>query len=249
MKIHFYSNKKSDKNNYVDVYGQSSIEDCDVIVVLGGDGTMLDVLQEQLDKKISKPTYGINYGTYGFLLNEKSNIEMLINKINLSHRIKINPLKMVATTVDDRKIETYAVNDVYVNRMSSQSCKLKISVDNNVRIESFSGDGVIVASSVGSTAYNRSAGGPIIPLNSGLMALTPICGFIPKKWAGAILPESSIIQIDFMDLEKRPVVLVADSTEFKDVKSVSIHHKNTPNLHLLFDEECSLNEKIIREQF
>lgn len=252
MKIHFYSSTTQTavetKEVYVSAFGQEPIETADVIVALGGDGTMLDVLQEQLEKNISIPTYGLNYGTYGFLLNEniKGN---LIESIQRSHRVKINPLQMVAKTSEGKEIKSYAINDVYINRRSSQSCKLKIYVDNTLRIETFSGDGVIVASSVGSTAYNRSAGGPIIPLNSGLMALTPICGFLPKKWSGAILPENSEVFIEVLDKDKRPIVLVADSNEYIDVVSVKINHKNTPNLHLLFNEECTLNEKLIKEQF
>lgn len=218
----------------------------DVIIVKGGDGTLLECIHFLIDNNLNKKIYGLNYGTYGFLMNDKKSISE-IDFDNLSSTT-ISPLKIRIDT-DSGIVETYSINDVYVNRAKSQACKLKIDVDNITRIESFSGDGIIVSTPVGSTAYNRSAGGSIIPLGSKLLNLTPICGFLPKKWSGAILSEESLISISVLEKEKRPINLYADYKEFSGIRSFQVSMNKNINIELLFDKNNSMYEKYISEQF
>lgn len=255
MNIHFISSNvdeaKKDKEKYISIFGQSSIEDADVIVVLSGDGAILDAMHRILNKNINTPIYGINYGTIGFLLNEKQNdlYDNLLSRIANAFTVDIAPLQVEITQQNSNIIHSYAINDVYLNRASNQSCRLDVYVDDIKRIEGFSGDGIILSSEVGSTAYNRSAGGPIIPIGSGLLALTPICSSYPRHWSGALLPQTSIIRLEVLDETKRKVIVVADNKEIKDPKYIKISQASTPKLKLMFDKESTLHEKIIKEQF
>lgn len=234
--------------HYVREYGNSKVEDADVIVALGGDGHVLDLLHSLNRKDSSKPIFGINCGTLGFLLNEVNN-EDLIERISSAQSQCVSRLSASVTDVHSQGFEAHAFNDVYLNRTTHQAAKLKISVNGIERIEEFAGDGIILATEMGSTAYNRSAGGPIIPLGSNITALTPICGFIPRHWKGALLRGGDVVDIEVIESEKRPVSVVADSTEFPNVKSVRITRDVNHCSELLFDRHASLNEKILKEQF
>lgn len=255
MKIHFISSNvheaKKDKEEYIRIYGQSPIDECDIIVVLSGDGAILDTMHRLLDKNLKAPIYGINYGTVGFLLNEKQSppYDTLLSRIDSAFGVEVTPLEVEIKLQDDTMHRAYAINDVYLNRSSNQSCKMNVYVDDIKRIDGFSGDGIILSSEVGSTAYNRSAGGPIIPIGSGLMAITPICGSYPKHWRGALLPKKSTIRLEVLDEKKRKVTVVADNKEFPNPKEIKIYQTPTLRLVLLFDKESTLHEKIIREQF
>lgn len=255
MNIHFISSNvaeaKKDKEEYIKIYGQSPITECDVIVVLSGDGAILDTMHRLLDKHIKTPIYGINYGTVGFLLNEKQSppYDTLLSRIESAFSVEVTPLKVEISLQDGTQQNAYAINDVYVNRSTNQSCRMDVYVDDIKRIEGYSGDGIILSSEVGSTAYNRSAGGPIIPIGSGLMAITPICGSFPKHWRGALLPKKSTIRLEILDEKKRKVDVVTDNKEFPNPKEIKIYQDPTLRLELLFDKESSLHDKIIKEQF
>ena len=252
MKLTF-TKSGSDKSKeyhdkYVGKYGNHDFDEADVIVALGGDGHILELLHHLDKKNISKPVFGINCGTVGFLLNEITD-ENLIERIESSHSQCVSRLSASVTDVHSQGFEAHAFNDVYLNRTTHQAAKLKISVNGIERIEQFAGDGIILATEMGSTAYNRSAGGPIIPLGSNITALTPICGFIPRHWRGALLQGGDVVDIEVIESEKRPVSVVADSTEFPNVKSVRITRDVNHCSELLFDRHASLNEKILKEQF
>lgn len=221
-------------------------QDADVIVVLGGDGFMLHCLHEY--RNLDKPFYGINCGSVGFLMNEHHNND-LPNRVNSAKTEIINPLHMIAKTRNGSEQHALAVNEVSLLRSSSQAANLRISIDGMVRIEELSCDGVLVATPAGSTAYNLSVHGPIIPLGAGILAITPISPFRPRRWKGALLSHKAVVKIEILDPEKRPVNAVADFTEAKDVISVEISEASDKGIKLLFDPGHSLEERIISEQF
>mgnify|MGYP002479485093 CR=1 FL=1 len=235
-------------DHYTRKYGNHNRRDADVIVALGGDGFILEILHSLNETNSSIPVFGINCGTVGFLLNEVTD-EDLYKRIGKATGQCVSRLSLTAVDKDSEVYTAHAFNDVYVNRITHQAAKLNIQVNGIERIPSFSGDGVIVSTEMGSTAYNRSAGGPIIPLGSNLTALTPICGFIPKHWKGALLQGSDIVDIKVQEHEKRPVSVVADSKEFKNIVEVSITRDINHCSELLFDSHASLNEKLLKEQF
>jgi NAD+ kinase len=229
--------------------GINFIEDpiiADVIVVIGGDGQMLHSIHEYMSLK--KPFYGLNSGSIGFLMN-KYNITNLVSNIQNSIQTELYPLLAEIEQLDGTKQRSLAINEVSVFRMSNQAVKLKISVNDVIRMEEFIADGALVATPAGSTAYNLSAGGSIIPLKSNLLCLTPICPFRPRRWHGAMIPQNSRVSFDILEPEKRPVNAVADFHEFKNIKSVhissSIHHV----IKILFDDGYSFEDRIIKEQF
>lgn len=227
-------------------YGQSSINECDIIVPLGGDGFLLECLHTHYNK--GKPFYGVNKGSEGFLLN-KSISERLSDRIPKSHAITLHALSMVTTLADGSCHEAFAFNEVALFRQTRQAANLQIEVDGKVRIEKLISDGVLVSTPAGSTAYNLSAHGPIIPLNADLLALTPISPHRPRRWTGALLPDSTIVKVQVLDPQKRPVGATADFTEIRDVTSVTICQDKNIKAKLLFDPEHALEERIIREQF
>ena len=227
-------------------YGSVPIEDADVIVSLGGDGFALHTLHGMLHWK--KPVFGLNLGTYGFLCNEYSEND-LIERVVLAQPVVLHPLEMETHSEKGDVKKAYAFNEVSMLRQTRQSAKLRIIVDGIERLAELNGDGVLVATPAGSTGYNLSVHGPIIPVGSSLLALTPISPFRPRRWRGALLPAKSIIQIDVQDFEKRPVSAVADFTEVRDVKSVTIREDRSVSLTLLFDPKRNLAEKVIQEQF
>ena len=221
-------------------------EEADVVVAMGGDGLMLQVLHRFMS--VGKPIYGMNRGTVGFLMNEFRE-DGLVERLEAAHRSVIHPLLMHATDVEGRTHEARAINEVYMLRQTHQTAKLRISVDGHVRLPLLIADGVLAATPAGSTAYNLSVGGPILPLNAHLLALTPISAFRPRRWNGALLPHQARIRIEVLDADHRPVAAVADHTEFRRVCTVETSLDRATDLVLLHDPGHSLDERILREQF
>lgn len=230
----------------IDLYGQTDRDEADIIVALGGDGFML---QTQLDFMDSgKPVYGMNKGTVGFLMNEYRE-EDLYGRLERALRETIHPLQMVAIDAGGNRHESVAFNEVSLFRQSHQAAKLRIVIDGKERMAVLSCDGVMVATPQGSTAYNLSAHGPILPLKAPLLALTPVSPFRPRNWRGALLPNTAQVHITVLNPEKRPVNAVADNTEIKSAVEVFIHEDRVASGVLLFDEEHSWDERILDEQF
>ena len=227
-------------------YGQASAEDAQVIVALGGDGFMLETLHENL--KNGRPIYGMNRGSVGFLMNEYSE-DALLERINAAERAVIHPLSMVAIDAAGRRHEALAINEVSLLRQTRQTAKLRISIDGKVRLGELSCDGALVATPAGSTAYNLSAHGPIIPLDAKILALTPISAFRPRRWRGALLPHTAQVTFEILEADKRPVSAVADNFEVRDVVAVQIAENRDVALRMLFDAGRSLEERVLAEQF
>jgi len=223
--------------------------DADVLVVLGGDGFLLHVLHEMLDWDRVKPCYGLNLGTVGFLMNGQHDTIPIARRVADAHQVPVRPLEMQVTTQDDRTCCYHAINEVSLLRETRQTAKLEVIINGKVRMEELAGDGILVATSVGSTAYNLSANGPILPLGSRMLALTPISPFRPRRWKGAILPESAVVEFRVREPAKRPVSAVADQKEVRDVKDVKISSSEEKELTLLFDPGFTLEERIFAEQF
>ncbi len=223
-------------------------EDADALVVLGGDGYLLQTLHQQLEEEETLPVYGMNRGTIGFLMNHW-NEAGLLDRIENAKNFNITSLKMNVETIDGRKYELPAINEVSLLRQTRQSAKIQIEVNKRVVLPELSCDGVLVATPAGSTAYNLSANGPILPLDSAMLALTPISPFRPRRWQGAILPERYVIKFTILDSGKRPVSAVADQREIRDIATVSVQLNRKQTLNLLFDPEHSLDDRIAMEQF
>ena len=227
-------------------YGTHEPADADVIVPLGGDGYMLETLHAFLD--LAKPIYGMNLGTVGFLLNAFG-VDGLKDRIGRAQRVRLYPLRMRACTADGRTEEAIGINEVSIYRESRQAARLSITIDEVVRLPELVCDGILVATPAGSTAYNLSAHGPIIPLAANLLALTPISPFRPRRWRGALLPDKARVTIEALDAEKRPVAAVADHDEVRDVRIVDIEMDHSISTKMLFDPGHNLDERILREQF
>ena len=225
------------------------LEKADAVVVLGGDGFMLQTLHQMLDSGRVLPAYGINAGTVGFLMNRSKGGRKLAERIAKSRAIAVDPLKMEAVTRSGRSETFYAINEVSLLRETRQTAKIEVTVNDKVRIEELVCDGVLVATPAGSTAYNLSASGPILPLDSHLLALTPISPFRPRRWPGALLPDRSMITLRVLEAEKRPVAAVADQKEVRDIAEVRLEIARDRELTLLFDPGHSLDERIVAEQF
>jgi NAD+ kinase len=221
----------------------------DVLVVLGGDGFMLHVLHEMLDKGRLRPCYGINLGTVGFLMNKNSHKRTIAERIGRARNIAVRPLEMRAVTQDDEEFSYYAINEVSLLRETRQTAKLEVKINGKVRMAELAGDGVLVSTPAGSTAYNLSANGPILPLGCNMLALTPISPFRPRRWRGALLPDGAKVEIEVLEAEKRPVAAVADHDEVRGVRAVEIHMDHAIAIPMLFDPGHSLDERILREQF
>ena len=232
-----------------DAHDWVPLAEADAVVVLGGDGYMLHTLHAMLDSGRVIPAYGINRGTVGFLMNRYRPGVKLLDKINRSRGIGISPLRMEAITQDGARHVAAAINEVSLLRETRQTAKLEVTVDERVRIKELVGDGVLVSTPAGSTAYNLSANGPILPLDSQLLALTPISAFRPRRWRGAILPDRSSIRFKVIEPDKRPVAAVADQKEIRDIAEVSIEIARDSELTLLFDPGHALDERIVAEQF
>lgn len=223
-------------------------QDADMIVALGGDGFMLQTLHQMLETQRVVPVFGMNLGTVGFLMNEWR-LEGLAERLAAAKSITIHPLRMHVTTVGRETYTLPAINEVSLLRETRQTAKLQVSVDGRVVIPELVCDGVLVATPAGSTAYNLSANGPILPLASRLVALTPISPFRPRRWRGAILPEKTKIRFSVLDCVKRPVSAVADQREVRDVQDVDVVTDAESPLTLLFDPQHSLDDRIAAEQF
>lgn len=237
---------KSSADLLQSTYEFVNIEDADIIVALGGDGYMLHLLHELLN--INKPIFGMNMGTVGFLMNEYMQND-LHNRINDAIPVKMHPLKMTTQTVEGRNEEAIAFNEVSLLRETRQTAKIKIFVDDKLRMEELVCDGVLLSTPAGSTAYNLSAHGPIIPMNANILALTPISAFRPRRWRGALLSHTSTVTFKISNPEKRPVSAVADTIEVRNVSSVTVSQDQNYSQTLLFDKEHTLEERIINEQF
>ena len=225
------------------------LEEADAVVALGGDGFMLQTLHRMLDNGRILPVYGVNRGTMGFLMNKHRPKGALIERVNRSRPVGISPLRMEAVTQDGETRIECALNEVSLLRETRQTAKIEILVDGKTRIEELVADGVLVATPAGSTAYNLSANGPILPLDSQLLALTPISAFRPRRWRGAILPERVKVTFRINEPAKRPVAAVADQKEVRDVAEVHVEIARDSELTLLFDKGHSLDDRIVAEQF
>jgi NAD+ kinase len=229
-------------------YGFVPVEEADMIVALGGDGFLLHILRERLNLGQVCPVFGMNRGTVGFLMNEWR-IDGLAERIERAKRFTVKPLEMKAVTDDGETISHHAINEVSLLRETRETARIEISLNGRVVMPELVCDGVLVATPAGSTAYNLSAAGPILPLNSKLLALTPISPFRPRRWRGAIIPDDLKISFRVLDPEKRPVSAVADQIEVRDVTTVEVCVDPTDVLTLLFDPEHALDERITMEQF
>ena len=227
-------------------YGNMAPDQADVIVALGGDGFMLESLHGAIGS--GTPIYGMNRGTVGFLMNEYLT-EGLPERIARAQAVSLRPLKMTATDVSGNTTTALAINEVSLLRESRMAAKIRIFIDGIARLDEMICDGVLVATPAGSTAYNLSAHGPIIPMGADLLALTPISVFRPRRWRGALLPRKAEIAFEILQPELRPVSATADYTEVRDVKRVEIHQDHSHRLELLFDPEHNLEERILKEQF
>jgi len=221
-------------------------DEADVVVALGGDGLMLQCLHRFMNT--GKPIYGMNRGSVGFLMNEYSEDD-LPERLSAAQTALIRPLRMHATAADGSQHEALAVNEVSMLRQSYQAAKFRISIDGKMRLEELICDGVLVATPAGSTAYNLSAHGPIIPIEAPLLALTPISPFRPRRWRGALLPSKARITIEVLEAEKRPVSAVADHQEFRNVTRIDVAEDQSASALMLFDRGHSLDERILAEQF
>jgi NAD+ kinase len=229
-----------------ELYGSVDPAAADIIVALGGDGFMLQTLHAFMNT--GKPIYGMNRGTVGFLMNEYRD-GGLIERLQLARVSEIHPLAMSARTADGATHMAYAINEVSLLRQSYQAARLRVSIDGTVRLEELICDGVLVATPAGSTAYNLSAHGPIIPINAPLLALTPISAFRPRSWRGALLPQHVEVEIHVQEPQKRPVNAVADHTEFKSVLEVKVRQDTNAVSLIMFDPDHSWDDRILAEQF
>lgn len=227
-------------------YGDAGSDNAQVIVALGGDGFMLEVLHAHMNTR--RPIYGMNRGSVGFLMNEYAE-EDLFARIAAAERAVIHPLTMVAVDAQRRTHRAKAINEVSLLRQTRQTAKLRISIDGKVRLAELSCDGALVATPAGSTAYNLSAHGPIIPLDARVLALTPISAFRPRRWRGALLAHTAHVSFEVLEADKRPVSAVADNFEVRDVVEVHISEDRDTSMIMLFDAGRSLEERVLAEQF
>ncbi len=227
-------------------YPNVPAEEADVIVALGGDGYMLEAMHRAMRR--GTPIYGMNRGTVGFLLNSYLE-EDLIDRLDNAQEATLHPLKMVVVSDSGSEQTAYAINEVSLLRQTRQAANLRVLVDGKERIPRLMCDGCLLATPAGSTAYNLSAHGPILPIGSGVLALTPISAFRPRRWRGAVLPRTAQVTFEVLDHYKRPVSAVADQNEVRNVVEVHVHEDGDSPIRLLFDPEHNLEERILNEQF
>jgi NAD+ kinase len=227
-------------------YPHVPVEEADVIVALGGDGFMLETLHSCIDRPV--PIYGMNLGTVGFLLNEYR-VEGLPERLARGVSAPLHPLRMRATCRDGEIQNGLGINEVSLFRETRQAANIAIEIDGVLRLDNLTCDGILVATAAGSTAYNLSAHGPILPVGANLLALTPISAFRPRRWRGALLPSRTRFRFTVIDPDKRPVSAVADYTEIRDVMDVEVWEDRGITLTLLFDPEHNMEERILKEQF
>jgi NAD+ kinase len=250
LRIHFTASQKPEAKaaheSMTRRYGQAPLEKAEVVVALGGDGWMLDTLRERFSDRL--PVYGMHRGTIGFLMNDYQE-DNLPERLNTAVKQVIHPLEMTATTIDGATATKLAINEVSLLRQTSQTAKLRIMVDGKERLSELSADGALVATPAGSTAYNLSAHGPIVPIGANLMALTPISPFRPRRWRGALLRADARVEIEILEADRRPVAASADTQEVRNVARVAIREDRSKPMTMLFDEAHALDERILREQF
>ena len=250
MRFHFISSEnpeaKQALKKFKERYKQSEIDVSDAIIAIGGDGMLLKALRNSLEANI--PVFGLNRGNVGFLMNELS-YEDLEKRVSVADKVITHPLKMKANNISGEIVTESAVNEVSLSRQTHQAAHLKISIDDKERLSELVCDGILVSTPIGSTAYNLSAHGPIIPLNANILALTPISAFRPRRWKGALLPENVKIRIEILDFKRRTVSATADNIEARNIKKIEIFADKTKTLTLLHDPGHSLDERIMKEQF
>jgi len=227
-------------------YGNLPAAEAEIIVALGGDGFMLETLHGTMD--LAAPVYGMNCGTIGFLMNEFHEDD-LVARLAAAEQEVINPLFMQATRADGERREALAINEVSLLRAGPQAAKLRITVDGQVRMDELVCDGALVSPPAGSTAYNYSAHGPILPIGADVLALTAMAAFRPRRWRGALLPKTAHVRLDVLEPRKRPVMADADGRSVRDVISVEIRSQSEVRHRILFDPGHGLEERLIREQF
>ena len=250
MRFHFISSEnpeaKQALKKFKERYKQSEIDVSDAIIAIGGDGMLLKALRNSLKANI--PVFGLNKGNVGFLMNELS-YEDLEKRVSIANKVITHPLKMKTNNINGEIVTESAVNEVSLSRQTHQAAHLKILIDDKERLSELVCDGILVSTPIGSTAYNLSAHGPIIPLNANILALTPISAFRPRRWKGALLPENVKIRIEILDFKRRTVSATADNIEVRNIKKIEIFADKTKTLTLLHDPGHSLDERIMKEQF
>ena len=250
MKFHFYASKKpraqKGQEELKSLYGDHPPEKANAIVVLGGDGSMLRALHEFTD--INKPLFGMNLGTLGFLLN-KYELEDLPKRVKKAKKFDIHPLRMEVIDKDGNSHSELAYNEVSLIRETHNSAKIKVLVNGKERLSEIVCDGIMVSTPVGSTAYNSSAGGPIIPLDANVLPVTPISPFRPRRWPGALIRDNCEITFEILKSVERPVSATADSKEVRDVKNVKVRQSKKVTKTILYDPDNPLEERIFQEQF
>ena len=227
-------------------YGNCPLDQCEVVVALGGDGAMLETIHRVLHLNV--PVYGMNRGSVGFLMNTFS-VDDLYGRLERAQAAELHPLRMSAVTVNGAVHEALAFNEVSLLRQLRQAAKIRITIDGRERLAELSCDGVLISTPAGSTAYNLSAHGPIVPLSANLLPLTPISAFRPRRWRGALLPSTAEVLFEVLEVDKRPTAAVADFTEVRDVVSVAVSEDRSITVMVLFDPDQGLSERIIVEQF
>ena len=250
MKIHFSiaKNKKSQSvsSELLKLYGQAEISEAEVIVAVGGDGAMLSAIRQSIDYNI--PVFGINRGNIGFLMNDFEK-ENLIERLKDANEIIVHPLEMKAIDLKNKEFIELAINEVSIFRRTHQSAIISIKIDGTERLSELTCDGIMVATPVGSTAYNLSAHGPILPIGSEILALTPISPFRPRRWKGALIKNKSIVEFNILNPKLRPVSASADAREVKNIKKVLVSQRPDINLRVLYDKTNSMEDKYLKEQF
>ncbi len=227
-------------------YGNVALEDAEVVVALGGDGFMLHCLHQMMNK--NKPVFGLSCGTVGFLMNAYQD-NKLIERIQKAKNTLLHPLEMTAYQISGQVKKSLAINEVSMLRQTRQSAHIKVKVNEMVKIERLVGDGVLVATAAGSTAYNLSAHGPVIPMGSSILALTPISPFRPRRWQGAILPSHAHFSFEVLSHKKRPVSATADNFEVRNVYRVDVKERPDIGIQVLYDPQHNLEDRILNEQF
>ena len=227
-------------------YNNYDLKEANIVVVLGGDGTILSLINDEVYLK--KKIFGMNRGTVGFLMNNYQP-DNLLHRISISKETRLNPVQMKVTDINNKTYNALSLNEVSLLRQNRFAANVRVKIDNKMKINKLVCDGILVSTPAGSTAYNLSAHGPILPLSSTLLALTPICPFRPRRWKGALLPEKSKIALEIINPEKRPVSATAGQVEVRNVKKVEISYNFKKTLKLLFDKDQNLEEKILNEQF
>lgn len=250
MKIAFVAsqseNAQKSLKQMVDRYGQADPDQADVIVVLGGDGFMLHSLHQYMYQKI--PVFGLRRGTVGFLMNDYQS-NNLVERIQQAKKTVLHPLAMTAEKISGETFDSLAINEVSLLRQTKQSAHIEVKINGQTKIDNLVGDGVMVATPAGSTAYNLSAHGPVIPLGTQVLAVTPISPFRPRRWRGAIIPSHAEVCFRVKNHHKRPVAATADNFEVRDVKHVTVTEAREIEIEMLFDEHHNLEDRIINEQF